>query len=163
MNFILNSLPVMVMDFSMAVSIHYLYHFAGHMHEPDPVGVTLRGVSWPCFLAMFTTAIGLCSLRISEMPPIRQLVQPSFPVAAATAKASKQGAHAESADEPVPVIFEGDQEASSICTCKFQHGDRVTRLVCWHVFHANCWETAQRSRRSSFLGYPVQNAEEPEP
>jgi len=72
MNFILDSLPVMVMVFAMAVSTHYLYHFAAHMRDPDPVGITLRGVSWPCFLAMFTTAIGLCSLRISEMPPIRQ-------------------------------------------------------------------------------------------
>ena len=72
MNFILDSLPVMVMVFAMAVSTHYLYHFAAHMRDPDPVGITLRGVSWPCFLAMFTTAIGLCSIRISEMPPIRQ-------------------------------------------------------------------------------------------
>ena len=72
MNFILDSLPVMVMVFSMAVAIHYLHHFASHRHENDPVGATLRGVLWPCLLATFTTAIGLASLGISTIPPVRQ-------------------------------------------------------------------------------------------
>jgi predicted RND superfamily exporter protein len=72
MNFILDSLPVMVMVFSMAVAIHYLHHFASHRSEDDPVGQTLRNVKWPCLLATFTTAIGLASLGISTIPPVRQ-------------------------------------------------------------------------------------------
>lgn len=72
MNFILDSLPVMVMVFSMAVAIHYLHHFAAHRREDDPVGTTLRAVRWPCLLATFTTAIGLASLGISTIPPVRQ-------------------------------------------------------------------------------------------
>ncbi|NQV24857.1 MAG: MMPL family transporter, partial [Rhodopirellula sp.] len=72
MNFILDSLPVMVMVFSMAVAIHYLHHFATHRNDNDPVGETLRGVRWPCLLATFTTAIGLASLGISTIPPVRQ-------------------------------------------------------------------------------------------
>jgi predicted RND superfamily exporter protein len=72
MNFILDSLPVMVMVFSMAVAIHYLHHFATHRNDDDPIGQTLRGVRWPCLLATFTTAIGLASLGISTIPPVRQ-------------------------------------------------------------------------------------------
>jgi uncharacterized protein len=72
MNFILDSLPVMVMVFSMAVAIHYLHHFATHRNDEDPIGATLRGVLWPCLLATFTTAIGLASLGISTIPPVRQ-------------------------------------------------------------------------------------------
>ena len=72
MNFILDSLPVLVMVFSMAIAIHYLYHFAGVMHEEQPVTAALRGVSWPCFLAMATTGIGLASLLTSDIPPVRQ-------------------------------------------------------------------------------------------
>lgn len=72
MNFILDSLPVMVMVFSMAVAIHYLHHFAAHRKDDDPVGTTLKGVRWPCLLATFTTAIGLASLGISTIPPVRQ-------------------------------------------------------------------------------------------
>lgn len=72
MNFILDSLPVMVMVFSMAVAIHYLHHFASHRNDDDPIGETIRGVRWPCLLATFTTAIGLASLGISEIPPVRQ-------------------------------------------------------------------------------------------
>ncbi len=72
MNFILDSLPVMVMVFSMAVAIHYLHHFATHRNDDDPIGQTLKGVRWPCLLATFTTAIGLASLGISTIPPVRQ-------------------------------------------------------------------------------------------
>ena len=72
MNFILDSLPVMVMVFSMAVAIHYLHHFASHRNDDDPIGETIRGVRWPCLLATFTTAIGLASLGISDIPPVRQ-------------------------------------------------------------------------------------------
>ncbi|MFT4555837.1 MAG: putative RND superfamily exporter protein [Porticoccaceae bacterium] len=72
MNFILDSLPVMVMVFSMAVAIHYLHHFATHRNDDDPIGQTLKGVRWPCLLATCTTAIGLASLGISTIPPVRQ-------------------------------------------------------------------------------------------
>lgn len=72
MNFILDSLPVLVMVFSMAIAIHYLYHYAGVIREKHPVTAALRGVSWPCFLAMATTGIGLASLLTSDIPPVRQ-------------------------------------------------------------------------------------------
>ena len=72
MNFILDSLPVMVMVFTMAIAIHYLYHFTAHAGKEDAIGVTLREVLWPCFLAMLTTAIGLASLGISDIGPVRQ-------------------------------------------------------------------------------------------
>jgi len=72
MNFILDSLPVMIMVFTMAIAIHYVFHCAASQSHPDPIGLALREVRWPCFLAMFTTAIGLASLGMSTIPPIRQ-------------------------------------------------------------------------------------------
>jgi predicted RND superfamily exporter protein len=72
MNFILDSLPVMVMVFTMAIAIHFLYHFTGHVDKPNSIGLTLHEVLWPCFLAMLTTAIGLASLGISDIGPVRQ-------------------------------------------------------------------------------------------
>jgi len=72
MNFILDSLPVLVMTFATAVAIHYLYHYAGCLDDPRPVQVALKSVSWPCILAMATTAIGLASLCSSSIPPVRQ-------------------------------------------------------------------------------------------
>jgi predicted RND superfamily exporter protein len=72
MNFILGSLPVMVMVFTMAIAIHFLHHFAASMQSGDPIGKTLSEILWPCALATVTTAIGLASLSISEIPPVQQ-------------------------------------------------------------------------------------------
>jgi len=72
MNFILDSLPVMVMVFTMAIAIHYLYHFTAFSEECDSISLTLKEIRWPCFLAMVTTAIGLASLGISDIGPVRQ-------------------------------------------------------------------------------------------
>ncbi len=72
MNFILGSLPVMVMVFTMAIAIHFLHHFAASMQSGDAIGGTLREILWPCALATVTTAIGLASLSISEIPPVQQ-------------------------------------------------------------------------------------------
>jgi len=44
-----------------------------------------------------------------------------------------------------PVIFEGMDDICSICQDGFQHGQRVCRLSCRHMFHAACWESAQSS------------------
>ena len=72
MNFILDSLPVMVMVFTMAIAIHYLYHFTAYADKENSISLTLKEIRWPCFLAMVTTAIGLASLGISDIGPVRQ-------------------------------------------------------------------------------------------
>ena len=45
----------------------------------------------------------------------------------------------------MPVVYEGMDEACSICQHAFAHGDRVCRLSCRHMFHANCWGAAMGS------------------
>ena len=41
---------------------------------------------------------------------------------------------------PTIAIYEGLDEDCTICACPFQHGERVCRLACRHMFHTGCWE-----------------------
>ncbi len=71
MNFILCALPVMVMVFTLAMSIHLLHYVEAAEGDADPLGKALRLAWKPCVLATLTTAIGLASLSISEIAPVR--------------------------------------------------------------------------------------------
>lgn len=72
MNFILSALPVMVMVFTMATAIHLLHYYESSLAHPDPLALALKKAWRPCVLATFTTAIGLLSLMVSEIAPVRQ-------------------------------------------------------------------------------------------
>ncbi len=70
-NFILSALSVMVMVFTLSVAIHVIHYYrqsSGH----DRMGTALRLAWMPCFLSVLTTAVGLASLVVSEMGPVRQ-------------------------------------------------------------------------------------------
>lgn len=72
MNFILGALSVMVLVFTLAISIHVHHYVASCIDEPDPLASALK-IAWkPCFLATLTTTIGLYSLTISEIGPVTQ-------------------------------------------------------------------------------------------
>ena len=72
MNFILSALPVMVMVFTMAIAIHLLHYLEAESTSRDPLGTAL-GLAWkPCLLATLTTGIGLLSLGVSDIGPVRQ-------------------------------------------------------------------------------------------
>jgi len=72
MNFIMGALSVMVMVFSLAVSIHFIHYFrtaSGKRHSLDEA----FRLAWkPCCLATLTTTIGLISLTVSDILPVRQ-------------------------------------------------------------------------------------------
>lgn len=72
MNFILSALPVMVMVFTMATTIHLLHYYESSRGEADRLGAALSKAWKPCALATFTTAIGLVSLMVSEIVPVQQ-------------------------------------------------------------------------------------------
>ena len=72
MNFILSALPVMVLVFTLAVAVHYLHYYRSCIHRRDPVGAALKKAMRPCFWATLTTVIGLLSLMVSEITPVRQ-------------------------------------------------------------------------------------------
>ncbi|MCA9054336.1 MAG: MMPL family transporter [Planctomycetaceae bacterium] len=72
MNFILSALPVMVLVFTLSVAVHYLHYYRSSLHRPDPVGEALRKAARPCFWATLTTVIGLLSLMVSDITPVRQ-------------------------------------------------------------------------------------------
>ena len=46
----------------------------------------------------------------------------------------------QSSNIDVPVIYDGDDRTCTICLSDFEHGQRVLRLRCRHVFHTECWE-----------------------
>lgn len=72
MNFILGALSVMVMVFTLAIAIHVLHYFESSAEEKDPLGAALRLAWKPCFYATLTTTIGLVSLGVSDIGPVKQ-------------------------------------------------------------------------------------------
>lgn len=78
MNFIMSSLPVMVMVFTTAAAVHFVGHFNHHHRHSDAIGRALRSVIVPSAFATVTTVIGLYSLAMSDVGPV-----PAFGAAAA--------------------------------------------------------------------------------
>ncbi|MEZ6125210.1 MAG: MMPL family transporter [Planctomycetaceae bacterium] len=82
MNFIMSSLPVMVMVFTTAASIHFIGHFSSlFSRRQDHVAAAvaaIRAVIRPSLFAAVTTIIGLVSLVVSDVGPI-----PAFGMAGA--------------------------------------------------------------------------------
>ena len=78
MNFIMSSLPVMVMVFTTAAAIHFVGHYSHEYPHPDAIRRSLKSVIRPSAFAAITTVIGLVSLAVSDVGPI-----PAFGAAAA--------------------------------------------------------------------------------
>ncbi|TWT62205.1 efflux RND transporter permease subunit [Rubinisphaera italica] len=72
MNFILGALPVMVMVFTLAISIHFLHYFDTFRNRTFAVARGLSAAWKPCLFATLTTTIGLASLCMSDIMPVRQ-------------------------------------------------------------------------------------------
>ncbi|MDB5339023.1 MAG: exporter of the superfamily protein-like protein [Planctomycetaceae bacterium] len=74
MNFILGSLPIMVMIFTLSISIHLLSYYTSALEEgqPDPLGSAMLQSWRPCMLSTSTTLIGLISLNVSSIVPVQQ-------------------------------------------------------------------------------------------
>ncbi|MES2792573.1 MAG: MMPL family transporter [Planctomycetota bacterium] len=74
MNFILGSLPIMVMIFTLSISIHLLSYYTSALEEghPDPLGSAMIQSWRPCMLSTSTTLIGLISLNVSSIVPVQQ-------------------------------------------------------------------------------------------
>ncbi|WP_339743831.1 MMPL family transporter [uncultured Rubinisphaera sp.] len=72
MNFILGALPVMVMVFTLAIAIHFLHYFDTFRNRSYAVARGLSAAWKPCLFATLTTTIGLASLCMSDIMPVRQ-------------------------------------------------------------------------------------------
>lgn len=70
MNFVLSALPVMVMVFTTAATIHFIGHFRREYPDSDAIGLAMRAVIKPAVFATLTTVIGLVSLAASDVGPI---------------------------------------------------------------------------------------------
>ncbi len=74
MNFIMGSLSVMVMVFTLSIAVHFVSYYSDHRRagHPDPLTAALKE-SWnPCFLSTLTTLLGLISLNVSSILPVAQ-------------------------------------------------------------------------------------------
>jgi len=71
-NFIMGALSVMIMVFTLANCIHFLHYFCSCREEEHPLEVALKKAWKPCGLATLTTTIGLISLTISDILPVKQ-------------------------------------------------------------------------------------------
>ena len=74
MNFILGSLPVLVMIFTLSIAVHVVsYHAtAAERGEADPLSYAVRESCNPCMLSTLTTLLGLVSLNVSSILPVSQ-------------------------------------------------------------------------------------------
>ena len=71
MNFILDALSVMVMIFTITICIHFVHYYRSSLHLPDPLSAAFSLAVKPCVLSILTTTIGLASLCISDIGPVR--------------------------------------------------------------------------------------------
>lgn len=74
MNFILGSLSVMVMIFTLSIAIHVVSYYSDAVSEgvADPLGHAFRASFYPCLLSTITTVLGLVSLNVSSILPVAQ-------------------------------------------------------------------------------------------
>ncbi|MBS0211192.1 MAG: MMPL family transporter [Planctomycetes bacterium] len=74
MNSMLMLMPALLFVYAISGGVHVINYFQDAVNEGGVSGAAERGVSagWqPCFLSSLTTAIGLGSLMVSEIEPVR--------------------------------------------------------------------------------------------
>ncbi|ADG66864.1 exporter of the RND superfamily protein-like protein [Planctopirus limnophila DSM 3776] len=81
MNFILGSLSVLVMIFTLSIAVHFVSYYSDAVAsgEAKPLDHAFKASFNPCFLSTLTTLLGLVSLNVSSILPVAQ-----FGYAAAT-------------------------------------------------------------------------------
>ncbi len=74
MNFIMGALSIMVMIFTLTIAIHVVDYYteARDAGAADPLRVAIRESIKPTLLSTLTTLIGLLSLNVSNILPVRQ-------------------------------------------------------------------------------------------
>ncbi len=72
MNFIMGALSVMIMVFTLANAIHLLHYYINGKQQGDSTWAIVRHAFQPFFLAAITTIVGLSSLGLSDIAPVRQ-------------------------------------------------------------------------------------------
>ena len=98
-------------------------------HQQD----TTPQVSSPSFMQPHETPV-------SGSPVLSDAADSSAPVQEPTPQPAP-------APEPVPTYYDGAENVCSICSEDFRHGERVCRLRCRHMFHCQCWDLLQTTRR----------------
>lgn len=74
MNFIMGSLSVMVMIFTLSIAVHFVSYYSEAKQDGarDPLAVALKEAWNPCALSTLTTLLGLISLNVSDILPVAQ-------------------------------------------------------------------------------------------
>lgn len=70
MNFVLGAMPVMVMIFTLSISVHFINYYREAMTLPDPLIHSLKHTWKPVFLSALMTVIGLGSLVTTSIGPV---------------------------------------------------------------------------------------------
>ena len=102
-----------------------------HLRDPDPLGIFPRESLFAGMTAPQVNAAPTINgnLGVMSNPTItRSLTPPPPPPTAPPTE-----------DSHIPVIFDGDNRTCTICQEELEHGQRVVRLRCRHVFHSDCW------------------------
>jgi len=68
-------MPALLFVYAISGGVHVINYYQDAVNDDGPVGAAERGVRngfWPCALSSLTTAIGLGSLMVSEIEPVRK-------------------------------------------------------------------------------------------
>ena len=108
-------------------------------------------------MSMIEAAVAMSATARGATVTDGSMVMPPRPVAEATPMTIEQRTQEAAAspvpqdrdlDNVVPLIYDGVEDRCSICADQFQAGDRVCRLTCRHMFHAQCWDSYVNANRS---------------
>jgi uncharacterized protein len=74
MNFIMGSLSVLVMIFTLSIAVHFVSYYGEARSSGSlvPLDDAFKEAFAPCFLSTFTTLLGLVSLNVSSILPVAQ-------------------------------------------------------------------------------------------
>ena len=70
MNFILGAMPVMVMIFTLSISVHFISYYRESVNVPDRLIHSLKHTWKPVFLSALMTVIGFGSLVTTSIGPV---------------------------------------------------------------------------------------------
>ena len=120
------------------------------VHNPDPLGLFPNS-------SLFAGPIMVPQQSSVPTAPTQQAENTANQAPIVTTPNPNLSKTRHTSEYEVPVIFDGDNRTCTICQEELADGERVVRLRCRHVFHAECWMSAMVNH-----GAPLERNDDPD-